>query len=48
MTFQVSLMIYIKTKNDTSIRIFVEQMLVSQEKRQTFETPYGVELIIDC
>ena len=48
MTFQVSLMTYFKTTNETSIRIYVVQMLVSQKRRQTFETPYGDVLIINC
>jgi len=48
MTFQMSLMTYFKTTNETSIRIYVVQMLVSQERRQTFETPYGDVLIINC
>ena len=48
MTFQMSLMKYFKTTNETSIRIYVVQMLVSQERRQTFETPYGDVLIIIC
>ena len=48
MNFQVSLMTYFKTTNDTSTRIYVMQMLVSQEKGQTFETPYGDALNINC
>ena len=42
------LMTYFNTTNNTSIRIYVMQMVVSQEKGQTFETPYGDALKINC